>query len=213
MERRSTVDDRRQSDEELIRAYLESRDQRLFAQLVTRHQNRVYSMCVRLLGSTSLAEEVAQDVFVAVYRNLDRFRGDSKFSTWLYRVVVNHCKNKQAYRARRHEKKHESIDKAHETEGGGEVRRELPSHNPSPEKELVGKQRRELLEQGLTQLKEEHRAVIVMYDLNGLAYDEIAEVLEVKEGTVKSRLHRARSELKNVVGRMLIRRKEALSEG
>ena len=213
MERRSTLNDRRQSDGELIRAYQETRDQQLFAQLVTRHQNRVFSMCVRLLGSASLAEEVAQDVFVAVYRNLDRFRGDSKFTTWLYRVVVNHCKNKQAYRARRHEKKHESIDKPHETEGGGEVQRQLPSHNPSPEKELVAKQRRELLEQGLTRLKEEHRAVIVMYDLNGMAYDEIAEVLEVKEGTVKSRLHRARSELKNVVGRLLASHKEALSEG
>jgi len=205
-------DDRQRTDEDLIRGYLESGDQTLFAELVRRHQNPVYAMCVRLLGSTSMAEEVAQDVFVAVYRNLDRFRGEARFRTWLYRVVVNHCKNKQAYLARRHHKRHESMDKPTELEEGS-VMRELPSPNPGPEDATLAAERRRIMEKGLAQLGEEHRTVIVMADLQGMPYGEIAETLGVKTGTVKSRLHRARVELKNLVGRMLASLEEAESTG
>jgi RNA polymerase sigma-70 factor (ECF subfamily) len=210
MEGRTSEDVRNRTDEELVREFQDSRDGELFGVLVRRHQDRVFAMCSRFLGSPSQAEEVAQDVFIAVYRNLDRFRGDAKFSTWLHRVVINHCKNRQAYRARRRELQHESIDQSVDT-GEGEIKRELPSPTPGPEKATEAKQRREILEQGLARLGEDHRAVIVMYDLQGMPYDEIAATLGVAEGTVKSRLHRARSELKNLVGRMLLTVREAES--
>lgn len=198
------------TDEALIQELAATGNQDLFAILVRRHQNRVYSMCVRIIGTPAVAEEVAQDVFVAVYRNLDRFRGDAKFSTWLYRVAVNHCKNKQAYLARRHSKRHESLDQSRET-GEGEFKRELPSPRPNPEKKILAKERRQILEQGLAKLSEGQRTIIVLRDLQGLPYDEIAEALGVAEGTVKSRLHRARSALKNQVGRMLVSLEEARS--
>ena len=198
------------TDEALIRRYLESGDRHLFAVLVKRHQNQVYSMCTRILGSPSMAEEVAQDVFVAVYKNLDRFRGEAKFRTWLYRVVVNHCKNKQAHLARRQRMRHESIDKPKALEEG-EVKRELPSHRPGPEDATLALERRRILEKGLEQLGEDHRTVIVLADLQGQAYEEIAATLGVAPGTVKSRLHRARTELKNLVGRMLASMAEAES--
>ncbi len=203
MDSKATDDARTWADGELIRRYLETEDRRLFAVLVQRHQDRVYGMCARILGSPTLAEEVAQDVFVAVFKNLHRFRGDSRFSTWLYRVVVNHCKNKQAYRFRRKEKQHESLDQPRELEGG-EVKRELPSSNPGPEKAALARERQRILHAGLAELSEEQRTIIVMRDLNGMPYDEIAETLGVAQGTVKSRLHRARGELKNRVGRLLV---------
>ena len=207
-----TEDVRKRTDEELIREYLATRNQQLFAVLVRRHQDPVYGMCARILGSQSLADEVAQDVFVAVYKNLDRFRGDAKFTTWLYRVVVNHCKNKQAYRFRRKEKQHESLDQPVEL-GEGEVKRELPSGRPGPERAVLARERQQILQAGLGQLGEEQRTIIVMRDLQGLPYDEIAECLGVAQGTVKSRLHRARNELKNKVGRMLVSLREAPGTG
>ena len=203
MDSKATDDPRTWADGELIRRYLETEDRGLFAVLVRRHQDKVYAMCTRILGSPTLAEEVAQDVFVAVFKNLHRFRGDSRFSTWLYRVVVNHCKNKQAHRYRRKEKQHESLDQPKELEGG-EVKRELPSSNPGPEKAALARERQRILHAGLAELSEEQRTIIVMRDLNGLPYDEIAETLGVAQGTVKSRLHRARGELKNRVGRLLV---------
>ncbi len=199
------------SDERLIQEYLRSRRKDLFGVLVRRHQDRVYSMCVRMLGKPAVAEEVAQDVFVAVYKNLDRFRGDAKFTTWLYRVVANHCKNKQSYLIRRKTDRHESMDQGKETEDG-EMKRELPNPGIGPEKATLQKERHRILEQGLAQLADEQRNIIVMRDLQGMPYDEIAATLEVAEGTVKSRLHRARAELKRKVGRLLVQLGEARSE-
>ena len=92
-------------DNELVRRFVDG-DRSAFEELVVRHQNRVYGFCLRLLGSPSLAEEAAQEVLVKVFKYLPRFRGESKFTTGLYRVTFNHCRNVQAYRARRHEKRH-----------------------------------------------------------------------------------------------------------
>lgn len=211
MDGKNNGDVRKWTDERLIREYLRSRHKDLFGVLVRRHQGQVYSMCVRMLGKPAEAEEVAQDVFIAVYKNLDRFRGDAKFTTWLYRVVVNHCKNKQSYLIRRKTDRHDSMDQGKETEDG-EMKRELPSPNPTPEKATLQRERHRILEQGLQQLGDDQRNIIVMRDLQGMPYDEIAATLDVAEGTVKSRLHRARAELKKRVGRVLIQLGEARSE-
>jgi len=205
------ADVRTWTDQRLIQEYLQSRRKDLFEVLVRRHQDQVYSMCVRMLGKPAVAEEVAQDVFIAVYKNLDRFRGDAKFTTWLYRVVVNHCKNKQSYLIRRKTDRHDSMDQGKETEEG-EMKRELPSPNIGPEKASLQLERHRILEAGLQQLSDDQRNIIVMRDLRGMPYDEIAEILEVAEGTVKSRLHRARAALKTKVGRVLASLGEARSE-
>ena len=108
------------SDEELVRRFLGGQ-RGAFEVLVKRHQDRVFGLCVRLLGIASLAEEAAQDIFVRVYRSLDSFRGDSRFSTWLYRVTLNHCRNVHAYRARRMEQRHDSLDAETEDEEGNRL--------------------------------------------------------------------------------------------
>lgn len=110
-------------DKELVRAFNDG-NRLAFETLVVRHQGRVYAVCLRTLGSPIRAEEAAQEVLVKVYRHLGRFRGDSKFTTWLYRVALNHCRNVQAYRARRHEKRHDSLDADLESEDGSTRKRE-----------------------------------------------------------------------------------------
>ena len=191
------------ADEELVQRFLGG-ETRAFEVLVTRHQNRVFGMCVRLLGTRSQAEEAAQEVFVKVYRNLARFRGDSRFTTWLYRVTINHCRNVQAYRARRHEKRHESIDAQVEGPDGPRPKRQLADDQPSAQDKMEGAERSRMLHEELTRLEDFQREVLVLRDVEDLSYEEIGGLLDLAPGTVKSRIHRARSELK---GRILRRMK------
>ncbi len=124
------------TDAELVQMFLDG-DRRAFGVLATRHQNRIFGFCMRLLGSANLAEEAAQEVLIKVFKNLHRFRGESKFTTWLYRVTLNHCRNVQAYRARRHSKRHDSLDATVEDDEGATRRRELADEGPDAEDDLL----------------------------------------------------------------------------
>ncbi len=189
-------------DGELVRRFLEG-DGQAFEALVVRHRNRVFGLCVRLLGSRTYAEEAAQEVFVKVYRNLARFRGDSKFTTWLYRVTLNHCRNVQAYRARRHEKRHDSLDARTEDEDGLGPKRELPAGGASAEDELLKGERLAFLREEMARLDPIWREILLLRDVEGLSYEEIGVALELAAGTVKSRIHRARGELRRRLTRRL----------
>ena len=116
----------RPSDSELVSRF-KSGDREAFSVLAHRHQHRVYGMCLRMLGSTQEAEEVSQDVFLSLYRALPRFRGESKLTTWMYRVTMNHCKNHELYRRRRGHGRHEPIEG---TRDDGPPR-ELPHGGPA----------------------------------------------------------------------------------
>lgn len=189
-------------DKQLVQEFLAG-DRRAFERLASRHQNRVYGMCYRLLGSQALAEEAAQEVLVKVFKNLHRFRGDSRFSTWLYRVTLNHCRNVQAYRARRHEKRHDSLDADREDGEGNTRKRELADDAPDAEDDLLRQEQLGILHEELAQLDPIWKEILVLRDVDGRSYDEIGEALELPPGTVKSRLHRARSQLKQRLGRRL----------
>ncbi len=190
-------------DSRLVQACLDG-DPQAFEALLRRHENRVYGVCLRMLGSPSLAEEAAQDVLVKVYRNLHRFRGESKFTTWLYKVALNHCRNVQAYRARRHEKRHDSLDAGREDDEGNVQRRELPAGGPDTEDALLTSERLRLLQEELAKLDPLWREILVLRDVEGRSYDEIMTALELTSvGTVKSRLHRARAQLKARLDRRL----------
>jgi RNA polymerase sigma-70 factor (ECF subfamily) len=193
------------SDEELVRRFLAG--QRVaFEALVKRHQDRVFGLCVRLLGSSSLAEEAAQDVFVRVYRSLDAFRGDSRFSTWLYRVTLNHCRNVHAYRARRMEQRHDSLDAEVEDEDGAGRKRELADPGHGAEERLLTEERLKVLSDELARLDPLWREILVLRDVEGLSYEEIGTLLDIPPGTVKSRIHRARGDLlAKLERRMMVR--------
>lgn len=189
-------------DAELVRRFVEG-DEPAFEALVARHQNRVFGLSMRLLGSRTYAEEAAQEVFVKVYRNLARFRGDSKFTTWLYRITLNHCRNVQAYRARRHEKRHDSLDARSDNEDGPGPKRELPAGAASAEEELLKGERLAFLREEMARLDPIWREILLLRDVEGMSYDEIGAALELAAGTVKSRIHRARGELRKRLTRKL----------
>jgi RNA polymerase sigma-70 factor (ECF subfamily) len=187
------------SDPELVRRFKEG-DRSAFSMIVDRYQHRVYTMCVRWMGDDQVAEEVAQDVFLALYRSLGEFRGDAQLSTWIYRVVVNHCKNKRLYRKRRATDRHEPLE--------GEPRdddppRQIAADGPGTDAPLHASEAEVLVQEALTHLDEEQRSIIVMRDVEDLSYEEIADILGLPRGTVKSRLHRARAELARVLSRKI----------
>jgi RNA polymerase sigma-70 factor, ECF subfamily len=180
---------------------LRDRDERAFRELIEGHRDRVYNITFRMLGSRAEAEDVAQEVFITVFKTIDTFRGDSKFSTWLYRVTVNHCKNRIKYLARRHDRDRDELD---ETTNGvnGAIGGPAPT---APDRALEGQQMEKLLQQAIESLDDEQRVVVVLRDVEDLSIEEICEITGLPDGTVKSRLHRARLVLrkklhKHVVG-------------
>lgn len=190
----------RSSDAELVQRF-KAGDREAFSLLAHRHQSRVYGLCARMLGSSQEAEEVAQDVFLALYRALPRFRGDSKLTTWMYRVTLNHCKNHELYRRRRGHGRHEPLEG---TRDDGPPR-ELPHGGPSTDARVHRLEASDLLQDALDQLDEDHRQIVLLRDVEDLSYEEISELLDVPRGTVKSRLHRARAELARRLSRQVDR--------
>jgi RNA polymerase sigma-70 factor (ECF subfamily) len=177
-----------QTDHELVRCIqLGERD--AFGELVRRYQDKIYTVCVRWLGNPALAEEIAQDTFVAAYRAMDRFRGESKLSTWLYSIAVNHCKTRTDHDRRRARDRHESL--SDDAEDG----RTLTSKGPETDRKTHRSEAMRLLQTGLDELEPPFRTVVVLRDIQDLSYPEIAELLNLPLGTVKSRIHRARLDL------------------
>jgi RNA polymerase sigma-70 factor, ECF subfamily len=157
-----------------------------FAKLVLKYQSRVLTLAARIINNRSEAEDVAQDIFVKVFQSLHDFRGTSRFSTWIYRITVNHCLN----HLRRRVRQQQSL-------GSTEVE-EWTQASPmsNPHKTLEQKERWAIVQAKLQLLTPEHRTIVLLRDFEGLSYEEIADVLRLESGTVKSRLHRARMELK-----------------
>lgn len=159
-----------------------------FESLVTAYERRVYSLALRSTGSEADAADITQEVFLRAYRSLDTFRGESGFSTWLYRITVNLCvdlarKNNPA----------ESLDdeqalEAPETRGAYQ-----------PETALANSELRRELDAALSLVSEEHRKIVILRDVAGMSYADIAAALELEEGTVKSRLARARAALRKIL--------------
>jgi len=188
------------SDERLVSLFQDG-DRQAFEMLVQRYQNLAFTVCRRYLGNDQLAEETAQDVFVSLYRNLGKFRGDASFKSWFYRVVVNHCRNRHKALSRRKHGLHDSIDAQSGDEDRGRPR-DLVDGKPDPEEALDARMARQLVERALETLGEEGRMILLLREGQGLAYEEIADMLGLRVGTVKSRIHRARAQLKRAVERL-----------
>jgi RNA polymerase sigma-70 factor (ECF subfamily) len=189
--------------ERLLIRRLQQRDERAFQDLVRLYQHKVYNLVYRMLGNREEAEDAAQEVFVTVFKSIDTFRGDSKFSTWLYRVAANQCKNRLKYLGRRSYKATGAFDETAERDLQAAQPSALVPHIEGPEKVLEGLQMEKLLQEGIALLDEEQRMVVVLRDVEELSYQEIASITGLPEGTVKSRLHRARMALKEHLARHL----------
>ena len=178
---------------------LRDRDERAFRELLELHRDRVYNITFRMLGNRAEAEDVAQEVFISVFKTIDQFREESKFSTWLYRVAVNHCKNRIKYLARRHDKKREELDEtSHQANGAVHG---VPVRDPQPDRALEGAQMERLLQEAIGNLDDDHRIVVVLRDIEDLSIEEICDITGLPDGTVKSRLHRARLALRKKLQR------------
>jgi RNA polymerase sigma-70 factor, ECF subfamily len=177
---------------------LRDRDERAFRELIEAHRDRVYNICYRMLGNRHESEDVAQEVFITVFKTIDTFREEAKFSTWLYRVAVNHCKNRIKYLARRHDKDRDELDEGASGTNGTPIGAPLPN---APDRALEGAQMEKLLQDAIASLDDDQRIVVVLRDVEDLSIEEICEITGLPDGTVKSRLHRARKELRKKLQR------------
>jgi len=189
---------RSSSPEDRFVKRLKKREEQAFNELVLQYEKSVFRLAFRMLGNTSDAEDLAQEVFVQVFKSIESFRGDSKVSTWLYRITVNLSHNRNKYQARRHSQQHQELDEtgpsAADAASGwtaGQVSR--------PDQQILGLELERIVEACLGELEPEFREVLILRDLEGLSYEEVALLLDLHQGTLKSRLHRARAELKRKV--------------
>lgn len=176
-----------EADEELVRRF-RAGEPEAFTDLVRRHQHRVYSVCLRVLGDADAAADVAQDTFLTVLRKLDGFRGEAAFTTWLHRVAVNACYD-ELRRKRRRPMLHVVADDGPEHEAGPPA----PDHAD----EVAGTRD---VAAALASIPEEFRVTLVLADVQDMAYEQISKVLDVPVGTVKSRVHRGRLALAAALG-------------
>jgi len=182
-------------DERALVKRLRERDERAFRDLIGVHRDRVYNITFRMLGNKHEAEDVAQEVFITVFKSIDSFREDSKLSTWLYRVAVNQCKNRLKYLKRRHHKDRDELDESQHNDTGSNGA--IGSAKPrSPDAALAGMQLEEVLRDAINELDEEQRLVVILRDVEDLSIEEICAITDMPDGTVKSRLHRARLALR-----------------
>lgn len=182
------------SDKELIERFRKG-DKSAFEQLVLRHQRRVYNLAFRITGLPDEAQELAQEIFIKVYQKLDTFRGDAAFTTWLYQVAANHSKNRLKYLKRRKYYSTSSVDEPIEGTNGS-IEKQYKSPEPTPEDILNSSQLQKIVQEKLNELPDAHRMVLVLRDIQGLDYDQISHITGLALGTVKSRIHRGRLELK-----------------
>lgn len=178
-------------------------DERAFNELVEAYQNRVFLLVFRMLGRRDEAEDLVQDVFVQVFKAIGGFRGDSKLSTWIYRIAINLCKNRVQYLARRKNDAQDELQTSQEKRAfqsaGGITSGELTE----PDKLVQGYQLELIVKRCMAQLEPDFAEVLILRDIEGLTYEEIMEITGLPEGTVKSRIHRARATLKAKVERYL----------
>jgi RNA polymerase sigma-70 factor, ECF subfamily len=175
------------SDAELVRRFLAG-DAQAFTELATRHERRVYNLCLRVLGNRDDAADATQDTLLAVVRKLDGFRGESAFTTWLHRIAMNVCYD-HLRRAQRRPMLHRVADEDLPAPEG----QPIPDHADAVagERDVAA---------ALAAVPEDFRIAIVLADVQDLAYEEIAKILDLPLGTVKSRVHRGRLALARALG-------------
>ena len=181
---------------ELVRRAKEGDDE-AFGMLIEQYQDNIYGYVFRMLHDSEEAEDVAQEVFIRAYQNLAGFRETASFPTWLYRIATNLAID--ATRARKWRRAGTfSLDEPVETEGG-ELQRQLPADMPGPVDLAESAELQWIVAEAIAQLSVKLRTVITLYDIEGLSYKEIAQVLGCPVGTIKSRLFNARNQLRDML--------------
>lgn len=177
------------SEKEIIESVLGG-DANAFEELVLRYEKTVYSLAVRMVSDREDAADMTQEAFIKAYNSLSSFRGDSRFSVWLYRITTNVCLDFLRSKSRRPQVSLTVVD-----DDDGDVQLDIPDPAADPEDQLMKRLGMQSLSEGLKLLPDKQRQILVMRELGGMSYAEIGAALSLEEGTVKSRIFRARKRL------------------
>ncbi|MGM9558219.1 MAG: sigma-70 family RNA polymerase sigma factor [Oscillospiraceae bacterium] len=180
-------------DELLIRR-AQSGDEGAFEQLLLAHQKSVYNLCLRMAGNPDDALDLSQEAFIRAWRALGQYQFDAAFSTWLFRLTSNVCID---FLRKQKRQQHMSLTVTDDDEPGEEFT--VPDPAPGPEEQAVHNERRQAVARAMAALPEDYRAVMQLRAVEELSYEQIAEILDIKVGTVKSRLARARTQLRKIL--------------
>lgn len=164
-------------------------EQYCFEQLILTYEKQVYNIAFQYLKNQESAKDVSQEIFIKVYKSINKFNEKSKFSTWLYRITVNTCLD--------HIRKNKHI--VTEVSYQIDENRDINSDNLNPEAEILNKEKKEILYNSINQLKKEYKTFIILRDIQGFSYKEISNITQTSIGTVKSSLSRAREKLKTML--------------
>jgi len=188
-------------DETTLVAKAKAGDMVSVERLILRYQDRLYNAVVKMCSSPDDAAELTQDAFVKAIQGLKNFRGQSSFYTWLFRIAMNHT---LSFCSRNKKLKFESL----QAELGTETQKHLAEfledkHSPNPESVAISRELQELVTQAIAKLDPDHRAVVVLRDIEQMSYAEIAETIDIEVGTVKSRISRGRKNLREILEAVL----------
>ena len=173
-------------------------DMDAFEELILGYEKLIYNITYRMLGNAEDARDASQEVLIKIYKNLGKCTSIKAFKSWVYTVANNTCIDEIR---KRKNKPFESLNKLIQTEDG-DIQQQLPADDPTPEERFLEQERREILQQAICQLSPEHRTLIVLRDIQGLHYEELANATGTSLGTVKSRLSRARTQLCQIISKI-----------
>jgi RNA polymerase sigma-70 factor (ECF subfamily) len=188
------------AEEALFVARLQANEDAAYDELVRTYSASLFHVAYRMLGEPAEASDAVQEIFLKVFRNIGGFKGEAALKTWVFRIALSELLNRLRWWRRRHRFATMSLD---EQPNGTGIGHSVPSPSPTPEQMLQSKEQETAIHQALGRLSKDHRSIIVLRDIEGFSYNEIADVLGVSIGTVKSRLARARSDLKKSLMRYL----------
>lgn len=169
-------------------------DPKAYEKLIQCFQTRVFSLAMRMLGDPDDAADVTQETFIRVFRTIDKYRGEAALATWIHRIAANLCLDWLRQRKRRVLSSDSPLNWGHDT-----VQRQIEDNAPGPEEQVASAELREQLQQALNQLEDHHRLAVVLRDVQGMSYEQIADILQAPLGTVKSRINRGRQQLKQML--------------
>jgi RNA polymerase sigma-70 factor, ECF subfamily len=188
------------AEEALFVQRLRANDDAAYDELVRVYHASIFHVAYRMLGDSGDASDVVQEIFLKVFRNINGFKGESSLKTWIFRIAFSEILNRLRWWKRRYRHATVSLDEDQNGNGHGY---QLSDAAPGPEQILQSKEQEQAIQQALKKLSSDHRSIIILRDIEGFSYGEIAEVLGVSIGTVKSRLARARADLKKSLMRYL----------
>ena len=187
------------SQEGLFVLRLQANEDAAYDELVRGYHASMYQVAYRMLGDPAEASDVVQEIFLKVFRNIQGFRGDASLKTWIFRIALSEILNRLRWWKRRHRSATVSLDEPGPNGNGFHVR----DSKPSPQQALESKEEEQAIQHALARLSSDHRSILVLRDIEGFSYNEIADITGISIGTVKSRLARARSEMKRSLTRFL----------